>query len=545
MGFYLNSNICYESYKYIAQMEYFVDKTEILNELIPVLNTENRFICITRPRRFGKTAAANLVAAFFSKGCESKSLFDTLKIKRNPEYETHLNQHNVIFIDFSKLPFPCDDYNTYINAIAKKILADLLLQYPQCNISEQDAPWDALEVIRSTTGERFIFVMDEWDFIFHDETFQEKDCMKFLRFLQNLLKSQAYVELAYMTGILPIAKYSSGSPLNMFSEYTMANTDMVRFGTCFGFTCREVEGLYQKYQENTKDIQFDLDELKEWYNGYQTAGGEAVYNPRSVNYALSENHLGTYWTSTGPYDEIFYYINHNLHEVREDIVRMVAGEWIEVSIKNFTAETMNLNTRQDIFSAMVVYGMLTAKNGKAAIPNRELMLKYEEVLQKNEMGYVANLVRQSERMLQATLKQETDVMENILSLTHDTEIPILNYNNEADLGALVNLIYLSARDRYHIEREQRAGKGFADFVFIPKNEKDPALILELKVNISPEEAIRQIIERNYALRIVSTLRNDGKDRKVLAVALTYDKKTKVHRCKVAELHTSDLQIKNR
>lgn len=379
MGYYLNNDVCYEAYRYIAQMTYFVDKSEILDELISVINTENRFICITRPRRFGKTAAANLAASFFSKGCNSEGLFKRLKVGKNPEFQKHINKHNVITIDFSKMPFMCDNYSDYIKAIVEKLMHDLIVQYPDCDLSENDSPWDALEIIRSKTNERFIFVIDEWDFIFHDETFQKKDHIKFLRFLQNLLKSQAYVELAYMTGILPIAKYSSGSPLNMFSEYTMANAEITRFSTCFGFTDEEVRGLYEKYLNHKNQIQFSYEELKEWYNGYQTAGGESVFNPRSVVYALTENHLGAYWSGTGPYDEIFFYINHNLHEIRNDIVRMVAGEWIEVSIRNFTAETMALNNREDIFSAMLVYGMLTYKDGKIAIPNKELMQKMKEL----------------------------------------------------------------------------------------------------------------------------------------------------------------------
>lgn len=158
---------------------------------------------------------------------------------KNPEFQKHINKHNVITIDFSKMPFMCENYSDYIKAIVEKLMHDLIVQYPDCDLSENDSPWDALEIIRSKTNERFIFVMDEWDFIFHDETFQKKDHIKFLRFLQNLLKSQAYVELAYMTGILPIAKYSSGSPLNMFSEYTMANAEITRFSTCFGFTDEE------------------------------------------------------------------------------------------------------------------------------------------------------------------------------------------------------------------------------------------------------------------------------------------------------------------
>lgn len=530
MGYYLNSDICYEAFKYIVQMEYFVDKSEVLNELIEVMNTENRFVCVTRPRRFGKTAVANLIASFFSKGCDSRELFEKLKINRHPEFDVHVNRHNVIAIDFSKMPFMCESYNEYIKSIVNKLMRDIIAQYPDCGISEYDSPWEALEVIRMKKNERFVFVLDEWDFIFHDETFEKKDHVKYLRFLQNLLKSQPYVELVYMTGILPIAKYSSGSSLNMFSEYTMADTSISRFGTCFGFTDSEVRGLYAKYTANTRSVSFEYDDLKEWYNGYQTTGGETVFNPRSVIYALMENHLGTYWSSTGPYDEIFFYISHNLHEVRSDIVRMVAGESIEISIKNFTAETLELHSREDIFSAMLVYGMLTFKDGKISIPNKELMQKYEEVLRKKEMGYIAALAKCSEEMLQATLNQDCETMIDILSTAHDTEIPILNYNNEADLGALVNLVYLSARDRYRIEREDRAGRGYADFIFYPYAQNDTAIILELKVDSTPQAAIRQIEDKKYALRF--TQDNHCRCREILAVGISYDKKTKEHSCEV-------------
>ena len=234
MGFYLNNNGCYEAYKFIAQMTYFVDKTEILDELIPVLNTENRFVCVTRPRRFGKTAAANMIASFFSKGCDSRGLFKKLKVGSRADFEEHINQYNVITVDFSKMPLTCNSYEDYITSIAGKLMRDLTAQYTDCGIDESDTPWDALEMIRSERNERFIFVLDEWDFIFHDNRFDKKDHTRYLRFLQNLLKSQAYVELAYMTGILPIPKYSSGPSLNMFSEYTMENVNVTRFSTSFG-----------------------------------------------------------------------------------------------------------------------------------------------------------------------------------------------------------------------------------------------------------------------------------------------------------------------
>ena len=224
-------------------------------------------------------------------------------------------------------------------------------------------------------------------------------------------------------------------------------------------------------------------------------------------------------------------------------MRMVAGEWIEVSIKNFTAETMELHSREDIFSAMLVYGMLTHKDGKIAIPNKELMLKYEEVLQRREMGYIAKLAKRSQEMLHATLQRDTRTMEEILSLAHDTEIPILNYSSESDLSALVNLVYLSARDSYRIEREDRAGKGYADFIFYPIPPVETALILELKVDAEPETALEQIQDKKYALRLKEMTGERKVKGRVLAAALTYDRKTKTHRCAVKELDMSSLQYR--
>ena len=210
-----------------------------------------------------------------------------------------------------------------------------------------------------------------------------------------------------------------------------------------------------------------------------------MYNPRSVTASLSNNNLGNYWTSSGPYDEIFYYIEHNVDDVRKDLALMVSGEGISAKIQEYAATSMNLISRGEIFSAMVVYGFLSYENGKVSIPNKELMDKFTEMLQKEpSLGYVYRLATESERMLRATLAGDTNTMEEILELVHDTEVPILSYNHEIELAAIVNLVYLSARDFYRVEREDKAGKGYVDFIFYPEVDKNAdAIILELKVEI--------------------------------------------------------------
>ncbi len=210
----------------------------------------------------------------------------------------YLNHYNVIYISLNELPRKCESYDQYISRIENRLIQDLIEAYPDCRIGEEDAVWDVLLEIFSTTGkEKFIFVLDEWDFIFHRDFVTEKDKKEYISFLSNLLKDKPYVSLAYMTGILPIAKYSSGSELNMFIEFSMAAQQ--RFSDYFGFTETEVCELYHRYLERTAETAVDLDGLKEWYDGYHTASGERVYNPRSVVAALSNNQLASYWTSSG------------------------------------------------------------------------------------------------------------------------------------------------------------------------------------------------------------------------------------------------------
>lgn len=383
---------------------------------------------------------------------------------------------------------------------------------------------------------RFIFILDEWDYIFHRDFVTESDKAAYIDFLSNLLKGKSYVSLAYMTGILPIAKYSSGSELNMFLEYTMASEEM--FGKYFGFTESEVDTLYAKYLTRQSNPKVTREELRRWYDGYHTQSGERVYNPRLVVASLTNNNLGNYWTSSGPYDEIFYYIEHNTDAVRDDLALMVSGIAVPAKVKEYAATSMKLSTKDEIFSAMVVYGFLSYENGCVSIPNRELMEKFKDMLQKEEtLGYVYQLARASEKMLKATLAGDTATMLRILEFAHNTEIPLLNYSNETDLTAVVNLVYLAARDFYRIEREDKAGVGYVDFIFYPEvDEKADCIILELKVNRTAEEAVQQIKEKQYALRFEPTL---GEKRKytgrILAVGIAYDKSTKAHSCKIEVL----------
>lgn len=539
MGTYLNSITPYTLYKSESLSPYFVDKTLMLRELFPYVSAGNRHICITRPRRFGKTIMANMISSFFQKASDPSDVFDSLAISQVDDYRRYKNQYNVIRIDFSKMPRNCDSYTQYIERIEALLIEDVKEAFPQVKINEADAVGDILESVFVQCGEKFIFVLDEWDFIFHRDFINEIDKEKYVAFLSNLLKDRPYVVLSYMTGILPIAKYSSGSELNMFAEFTMVNSPM--FGEYFGFTDDEVDDLYRRYivecDRQHKEKSVTRKGLRDWYNGYYTKSGERVYNPRSVVFALQFNNLANYWTSSGPYDEIYYYIRNNISDVRDDLALMISGESVTAKIQEYAATSMNLSTRDEIYSAMVVYGFLSYLNGKVCIPNRELMEKFDELLVKNEsLGYVYRLAKESEKMLKATLAGDTLTMERILEFAHNTEVPLLSYNHETELSAIVNLVYLAARDSYRVEREDKAGTGYVDFIFYPYDTTADCIILELKVDHTPDEAIAQIIDKKYALKFMPKLAGQKiYTGRILAVGIGYWKESKKHSCKVEEI----------
>ncbi len=546
MGLYLNSRVPFDSYRAIASERYFVDKTALIAELIPALGTSQRFFCLTRPRRFGKSVMANMIGAFFGKAMDSGEIFGKLQIA-SPEiavkleknsckgYLEYLNHYDVIYIDFSRMPENCRSYDTYINWILQDLKTDLSECFPECKIDPVHSIWNILSLVYQKTGHRFVFVLDEWDAVFHMNFITDPDRKEYLLFLKSLLKDNIYAELVYMTGILPIAKYSEGSELNMFLEYHMATTE--RFSEYFGFSNLEVDRLYDIYQQTTDPVRFTRGDLRTWYDGYYTAGGERMYNPRSIVCALTNNQLHNYWTSSGIYDSVFSYIKNDIDNIQDDLALLFAGEGIPADIQEYAAISMQLETKDEIYSAMVTYGLLTYKDGLVYIPNQELMDSFAAMMKKEKsLGYIYNLANASKKMLHATLTGNTQEMAMILKYAHDTESPIFSYNSEIELSAIVNLVYLAARDSYHVEREDKAGEGFVDFIFYPVRKNMDAFILELKVGRTPEDAIRQIRDKKYALRFHGKLGETPKyTGRILAVGISYDKKTKEHFCKVEEL----------
>ena len=430
MGLYLNTDKSLELYKKLLNTEYFVDKSNIIKKINKTINTTNGYICVTRPRRFGKSSVADMLGAYYSKAVDSKEIFSNLNISSDVNFKKHLNKYNVISVTFNEIPENMETYNDYISNIINQLKKEVREKF---DVEDFDSD-DSLNRLLLKTREKFIFIFDEWDYIFNNNLFEEHQ-NDYLEFLRNLLKDQPYVAVCYMTGVLPIKKYSSGSALNMFDEFTFLQDRI--FGEYFGFTEKEVHVLSEQ------NGNLDFKEIEQWYNGYLTATGIRVYNPRSVVKALQNDYCQSYWTNTGAMDEVSEYLKYNILEIRDDVIEMVSGEEVDITIdEEFRAGQGVPRTKEEIYSAMIVLGFLSYYDGYLKIPNKELMKEFEKALKDESFGYVSEIIDNSKRMLKATVDKDTKLVEEMLHNIHNSEIPILQYNDENSLSCVITLAYL-------------------------------------------------------------------------------------------------------
>ncbi|MCD7818508.1 MAG: ATP-binding protein [Lachnospiraceae bacterium] len=533
MGYYLNPEDVLELYKDETEKPYFVDKTEMLNDLINLLEHGRNYISVTGPRRFGKSVVAAMMGSFFGKGTDGSDVFSSLKVAQNKKYAEHLNHHNLIYIDFSRDVEECRSYQEYISTIKMRLLTDLKKAYPQVEISNEDSLGATLRIVSlANHNEKFLMIFDEWDYIFHRSYFTDEDRGKFTAFLGGITKGRAYVELAYLTGVLPIKKYSASDTMNHFDEYNMASSDM--YGAYFGFTAEEVDELYQRYLKYHSKPAFSREDLAKWYDGYHMEDGYSMYNPNSVVLALTRNKLNNYWSKAGEYDELKDYVLNDIDGVRDAVMLLVAGEPIETDISEYASTAAELKYRDEILSVMAVYGYLNYYEGYVRIPNKELELEFDKIIRTEpEYSYMRELERESARILQATYDGDEDTVGEILAVVHTTESPLKAYNNEAELSGSVKLAYIAARNKYNIQREDQAGIGYVDYIFYPYNRSDDGIIIELKVDDSPETALKQIKDKNYPLKFQGKLGEQSKTTgRIILVGIGYYRKDKVHQCRI-------------
>ena len=513
--FFLNRKNVLDGFRESINGQFFVDKSELIDVVNAKISTKEKWICVSRPRRFGKSMAIEMLASYYTKGLNSDEVFRRLKIHNKHSYYQHLNKHNVIYMNFSEYFENTQQANGGIQKLSERLMHDLSLAYP--DIVDETAELSlTLDMIQQIKGDKFIFLIDEWDTIFRFRKHKKEEQEEFLGFLKLLFKDKTYVELVYMTGILPIKKYNTGSALNMFREYTMI--DPKQMAKYFGFTKQEVQQLCH---DNSADM---LPALTEWYDGYYMEQAGNIYNPRSVVEALEENECHDYWSQTGGFSELEEYVTMNFDGLGQAITQLVGGEEIPVNVLGFSNDLDSFQDRDEVITALIHLGYLTVQNGKVRIPNRELKEEFGNTVKRLSWGVVSELLNQSRKLLQATLRMDSDAVASMLEDVHDDMQEFKEYNNEHTLKCVIHLAYYAAMDRYELRFEENAGKGIADCIMIPRSPGDPGIILELKYNGSVDAALDQIHFKNYIKKIPDSVK------KTILVGINYDKKTKKHEC---------------
>ena len=240
MGILLNpDNI--DFYNAVNYSELYVDKTELIKYTNKVLFGEQKYICVSRPRRFGKSMAANMLTAYYSRGCDSREMFSKYKIARADSFEKHLNKYNVIHINMVKYLDEAKDIKEMVKFIEEDIIDEITEEFSDAKFPRRVTLINVLDKIFAQFKVPFVFIIDEWDCIFRRHKEDSDSQTTYLNFLRDLLKNQSYIALAYMTGILPIKKYGEHSAINVFYEYSM--TDAKPISEFTGFTENEVKSL--------------------------------------------------------------------------------------------------------------------------------------------------------------------------------------------------------------------------------------------------------------------------------------------------------------
>lgn len=522
MGIYVNPGN--EAFKQMIDSEIYVDKSGILIALNRFIGTEQKFICCSRARRFGKSVTAGMLKAYYSKGCDSENLFLGLEIAKNKNFRKHLNKYNVIHVDMASMWVNCgkaaDEFLPFLN---QRIFTELKEEYANVDISAHDTLAITLAEINKATGSRFVVIIDEWDTVFREARQNKKLQENYITMLRGLFKSdeaKSFIALGYITGILPVKKYGIESALNNFIEFTMVSPKI--FAKYYGFTEEEVKTLCAEY-----DV--DFDKICQWYDGYVFNKTIHIYNPNSVVCALRFGSIESYWSNTEAFSSLKSYICMDFEGLRDDIMRMFAGGRCIVRVKSFANDFVSYKSKDDVMTALIHLGYLAydAELEEAFIPNAEVEEAFRYAIQEAEWHEVTDAIRASRSLLQSTWQMNAAVVAEAIDKVHMQSESIFSYNDENSLSCVLNLAYYGAKDFYNVIREMPTGKGYADFVFVPKKNRNvPAIIMELKYGKSPEDALAQIRERNYMAGLPDYQNN------MLLVGINYDKETKKHTCMI-------------
>ena len=510
----------------------YVDKTGLLEYTNTVLDTMDAYICNSRPRRFGKSYTANMLTAYYSKGADSEKMFSGLEISKAADFRKHLNKYDLIHIDVQWFLANCAKTDDIVAFITESILDELRTIYPCVLPSEEISLPDALSRIREKTGQKFVVIIDEWDVLIRDAAANSKVQKEYIIFLRGMFKGTEptrYIQLAYLTGILPVKKETTQSALNNFDEFTMLSAS--KLAPYIGFTEDEVKKLAKEYHQ-------DFDEVKRWYDGYLLKDYQ-VYNPRAVVSVMMRDEFKSYWSETASYDVVVPLINMNFDGLKTAIIEMLSGAEVKVNTVTFQNDVEDIKSKDDVLTYMIHLGYLgyNEKKKTAFVPNEEIRQELTTAVESTHWNEMLLFQQESEQLLDATLDMDGKEVAKQIEKIHNEYVSVIQYNNENSLSSVLAIAYLSAMQYYFKPiRELPTGRGFADFVFVPKPEYKadyPALIVELKWNQNVSTALNQVKDKKY----VSSILNYTGD--ILLVGINYDKSSKKHDCLIESYSKQD------
>ena len=525
MGIYLNPGN--SGFAQICRGEY-IDKTGLISSINQRIGRPDNLICISRPRRFGKSYAAKMLSAYYDCSCDSQELFHNKIISRSKSYSAHLNRYNVIYLEITSFVSAANRQSVSLrevpNMIVNTLHDELVSMRPE--FPKEKSLTDLLiRCVEQNGGEPFVFIIDEWDALIREAKDDETAQKIYLDLLREWFKNGNFtpkvVAAAYMTGILPIKKDGRQSAVSEFDEFTML--DPFDFAEYVGFTEKEV-------MDRCTEKDMDYEEVKAWYDGYEFPAVGSVYNPYSVMNALRTGKCRSYWRKTSAAESLKNYINMDFEGLQATVARLIAGERIPVNADSFQNDFETFESADDVLTLLIHLGYLTYDEEEQAvqIPNEEVRIEFRQFLSQKRVntGWI-KLIRRSQKLLDDTIAGNGEAVAAALEEIREEQYAPQFYNNEQALRAVVKYAYFAAFGQYVKVEEMPSGKGIADVVFIPASlSRLPAMVIELKWNKTSGGAIAQIKNRKYTAALEPFAGN------ILLAGINYDEKSKAHTCKI-------------
>jgi len=537
MGTYLNPGS--QAFEEAVGSEIYVDKTGMVGRLNALVNTKQKYVSVSRPRRFGKTMAADMLCAYYGRTAGGRALFEGTKLategpvatpRGKLAWDAYLGEFDVVRLAMTDFAGSGGSVRDMLDYLTDEVAGELMDAYPDVRYGSRISLRTVMSKAYAATGRQFVVVIDEWDAVFRERQGDDAGQREFLDFLRDWLKDKPYVALAYMTGILPIKKYGRHSALNMFTEHSMMFPR--RLAPYTGFTEDEVRELCDRYGR-------DFAAMRDWYDGYEVtdvvppdpghaglaagrppeAARYSLYSPLSVVEAVTTGFIRDYWNQTETYEALAGYIRRDFGGLKEAVALLMAGGRLAIDASTYQNDMTSLHCRDDVLALLVHLGYLgyDGATGEVFVPNREVMDEFRSSTRSPEWEEPLRAFERSRELVRATWDGDEARVAELLEEAHDRAANN-TYNDEAALSYAVRLAYYAAQLRYTEVVELDSGKGFADVAYLPAPSypKAPALVVELKHGRDARAAIEQIRARNYPARLAHYCGN------MLLVGIGYD-----------------------